>query len=61
MESPRAGAEAKHLKLEAELAGGTPLLIATDRLRFQQILVNLIDNAIKFTDRGGISLTGRHD
>jgi len=59
VESLRAGAEAKHLKLEAELAGGTPQLIATDRLRLHQILVNLIDNAIKFTDRGGIRLTGR--
>ena len=59
VESLRAGAEAKHLKLEAVLAGGTPQLIATDRLRLQQILVNLIDNAIKFTDRGGIRLNGR--
>ena len=61
VESLRAGAEAKQLKLEAELAGGTPQLIATDRLRLQQMLVNLIDNAIKFTERGGIRLTGRHD
>src|SRR5208283_2066132 len=37
VESLRAGAEAKHLKLEAELAGGTPQLIATDRLRMHQI------------------------
>ncbi len=59
VESLRAGADAKQLKLEAELAGGTPQLIATDRLRLHQILVNLIDNAIKFTDRGGIRLTGR--
>ncbi len=59
VESLRAGAEAKQLRLQAELAGGTPQLIATDRLRLHQILVNLIDNAIKFTDRGGIRLTGR--
>src|SRR5271166_4896329 len=44
VESFHAGAEAKHLKLEAVLAGGTPQLIATDRLRLQQILVNLIDD-----------------
>jgi PAS domain S-box-containing protein len=58
VESLRTGAEAKQLKLESVLAGGTPELIATDRLRLQQILVNLIGNAIKFTDRGGIRLTG---
>ena len=59
VESLRARAEAKQVKLEAELAGGIPELITTDRVRLQQILVNLIDNAIKFTDRGGIRLTGQ--
>ncbi len=58
VESLRTQADAKQLKLETVLEEGTPELIATDRLRLQQILVNLIDNAIKFTDRGGIRLTG---
>ena len=59
VDSLRARAEGRQLKLEAVLDADTPQLIATDRLRLQQILVNLIDNAIKFTDRGGIRLSGR--
>ena len=36
-----------------------PRSIATDRLRIQQILMNLLDNAIKFTEQGTIRLTAR--
>jgi signal transduction histidine kinase/CheY-like chemotaxis protein len=52
--APRATEKKLDLRFEAHLAG--PLLVAGDPLRFRQILVNLVDNAIKFTPRGSVTL-----
>jgi PAS domain S-box-containing protein len=59
VESLRAKADAKQLRIEVEFTGAVPSAVATDRLRLQQILVNLMDNAIKFTERGEVRLTVR--
>jgi PAS domain S-box-containing protein len=59
VESLRAKAEAKRLRIDVEFLGAMPPVVATDPLRLQQILVNLLDNAIKFTDRGTIRLAAR--
>jgi hypothetical protein len=51
---PRAAEKNIELRFEAQLAG--PLLVAGDPLRFRQILLNLVDNAIKFTPSGSVTL-----
>jgi signal transduction histidine kinase len=53
-------ARAKHLTLRvARLA--EPLIVRCDRQRSKQILVNLVSNAIKFTPRGHIEVSGLRD
>ena len=55
----RPQAAAKQLKLKTELACPLPETVLTDPLRLRQVLVNLVGNAIKFTDQGEIRLAVR--
>lgn len=50
------GAKEKNIKLSAELDPDLPNKIIADSLRLNQILMNLIGNAIKFTDNGWVKL-----
>ncbi|HTI49835.1 MAG TPA: response regulator [Planctomycetaceae bacterium] len=53
----RVRAVEKGLELRVEYRSAVPECIVTDPTRLRQILVNLIGNAIKFTDRGAISIS----
>jgi signal transduction histidine kinase/ActR/RegA family two-component response regulator len=54
-------ADAKGLLLAVEYRSDIPLEIATDPVRLRQILVNLISNAIKFTEIGSIRVVVERD
>jgi len=55
----RGRANEKHLNLEVTYVDPLPSVIRTDPIKLRQILVNLVGNAIKFTDSGGVHLTVR--
>jgi len=57
----RVSARQKGLSLEYQFIQPTPATICTDRAKFWQLLVNLIGNAIKFTDAGGVRIVGGYD
>jgi PAS domain S-box-containing protein len=46
--------EAKRLRFEVELDDGIPDSVVTDERKLRQILINLLGNAIKFTEQGTI-------
>ena len=50
-------AQEKQIKLVLDLHDEFPEIISTDKTRLQQIFINLINNAIKFTKKGTVTVS----
>ena len=49
-------AEAKHIKVSGEQDSDIPEYVCGDELRVRQVLLNLAANAVKFTDKGAVTV-----
>jgi len=47
-------ARAEQARLTLELEPGPTVPVVADRLRIDQVIANLLDNALKYTERGGV-------
>jgi signal transduction histidine kinase/CheY-like chemotaxis protein len=50
-------AQAKNISFRVDIREDAPHCVLGDKLRLHQILINLLGNAIKFTQQGGVTLT----
>lgn len=49
-------AQDKGISLETKIVGTMPPLLDIDPLRLRQVVLNLVTNAVKFTNRGGVKI-----
>jgi signal transduction histidine kinase len=55
----RMRAQQKSIRFVYEVAGDLPLVIRADEKRLREVLINLLGNAVKFTDRGSVTFRVR--
>lgn len=51
--------EGKNIRYEQDIPDSKSLLMTSDRLKVKQILINLLSNAFKYSDKGTVTLTVR--
>ena len=61
VEDFRARAESKGLRLDLELDEGLPAQVRGDAALVKKVIGNLLDNAVKFTDEGSITVRAESD
>ena len=54
-------ARQKGIALKLAFEGEVPDVVTTDPTRVRQVLINLLGNAVKFTEQGAVTLTVRRD
>lgn len=57
----RVKANEKQIFLEYRADGPLPAHIETDAAKLRQIITNLVSNAVKFTESGGVTVTSRYE
>jgi len=57
----RVRTDEKKLSFSVELIGDVPQHIVTDINKLRQVFINVLGNAVKFTDQGGVALRVRAD
>lgn len=51
--------KSKNIDVSIDIAPSVPLSVISDPTRIKQVLINLISNALKFTDSGKVSITSK--
>jgi CheY-like chemotaxis protein/HPt (histidine-containing phosphotransfer) domain-containing protein len=54
-------AKEKNLDISREITKGSPLLLKGDNKRIRQIFTNLLGNAVKFTEKGGVKVCVKNE
>ena len=57
----RVRTDEKKLLFSVEMIGDVPQYIVTDINKLRQVLINVLGNAVKFTEQGGIGLRVREE